>query len=115
MHEYLSIKEVNELRQLRVIRADTNSLYQRMVETYIEMKGEVRSLEETISDQEMEIDDLSIINDDLQEELDHVRELQEKTSSQNAKLIRASKAYINVLKAEELISKDTTIEFDASI
>lgn len=115
MPKYLSSREINELSQYRVVRTDSNELFQRMVETYLEMKGDVHQLEETNSDLSMEIDDLSMQNDDLQDEMYHLRQKYEKLEERNKNLSSALKSFVEVLKAENVISKVDLENFDIGL
>jgi hypothetical protein len=112
----LTRSELEQLRQLKVVRADSNDLYVRLLDTYLQMILKVEDLESENHHLVITTDDYKKAHDDAQDELLYVRSEFNRVDSQNRNLVRSLSRFVKDLDREGLITRNETDgKYDASI
>lgn len=93
----ISVNELDILKQLKVIRAD-NDIYQRMVQTYYDLLIANGDLKNMLSIYSLENKELITVNEDLQDQIDSVREDHDELDRNHVLLRRSIKNFIQDLK-----------------
>lgn len=111
MSRLVTLQELDALQQLKVVRYD-NPIYQKLLKTYYNLVVQAGDLQSSINMYELENQELSNINDELQDEINSMRDDHSVLEKQSRQLQRSIKNFIKDLKE----NGDDQLElFDASI
>lgn len=108
MSKYLSKDELDTLKLLKVVRADSNETFQKLLATYSMLILDVEDLESENQHLQIVVDDIEKDYNRTQDELIFVRGEYNKADAQNRTLTRSLSRFIKDLDQEGLITRSDT-------
>lgn len=116
MSKYLTKPELDYLKQLKIIRTDSNSEFQKLIATYNMLLLDVEDLESLNKHVNVLMEDYKLDYNTVRDELEHIRKEYEKIEKQNRTLNRSLSRFVKDLDDEGLITRsDSNDKYDTSI